>query len=300
MQTRRNFLAVSATAASAPLAYTQTKPVVRLGLVTDAQYADIDPLGTRFYRKSIGKLGTAVEDFNRAELDLCVHMGDIIDRNWRSFDDILKPLSGLRHPLKHLFGNHDFDVLDEEKEKVAGRMGLEKRYSFVDKAGFRFVFLDTSDISTYAHALRDDRTFQAVLRMNTLDRQGVPQAQPWNGAIGADQLAWLKSACDGAASKGMKVLLFAHHPVFPANTHNLWNDREMIRFVEENKAIVAWINGHNHAGNYGVRAGVPYLTMKGMVETESTTAYAFADLMPDRMILRGVGREPSREIIFRA
>ena len=63
--------------------------------------------------------------------------------------------------------------------------------------------------------------------------------------------------------------------------------------------FVAWINGHNHAGNFGTRAGVPYVTLQGMVETRDTTADAFADIHPDRLILRGVGREPSRELVFR-
>lgn len=301
MLNRRSFLAASTTAvAAAPLVYAQAKPLVRLGLVADAQYADIDPLGTRYYRQSIGKLESAVEDFNQRELDLCVHLGDLIDRKWESFDGIKKPLADLRHPIRHLFGNHDFDVLDEQKEKVPGQMGLEKRYSFRDTGGFRLVFLDTTDVSTYAHALRDDRTFQAVRQMTALEEQGRPHAQPWNSAIGPEQMAWLKSACAEAAGKGMKVVLFAHHPVYPANTHNLWNDAEMMAFAEANPNVVAWVNGHNHQGNFGVKAGVPYVTLQGMVETEKTTAYAFADLHADRIVLRGVGRVPSRELVFRA
>jgi len=192
------------------------------------------------------------------------------------------------------------DVLDEQKEKVPGQMGLEKRYSFTDKGGFRLVFLDTTDVSTYAHALRDDRTFQAVREMTALEQQGRPHAQPWNSAIGPAQMAWLKATCAEAAGKGMKVVLFAHHPVYPANTHNLWNDAEMMAFAEANRNVVAWINGHNHQGNFGVKAGVPYVTLQGMVETADTTAYAFADLHADRIVLTGVGRIPPRELVFRS
>ena len=296
---RRSFMASATALASAPLVYAQAKPLVRLGLVADAQYADIEPLGTRHYRQSIGKLGAAVEDFNRRELDLCVHLGDLIDRKWESFEGIKKPLAGLRHPIRHLFGNHDFDVLDEQKEKVPGQMDLEKRYSFLDKGGFRLVFLDTTDVSTYAHALRDDRTFEAVRQMTALEQQGRPHAHPWNSAIGSGQMTWLKATCGEAADKGLKVVLFAHHPVYPANTHNLWNDAEMMAFAEANRAVVAWINGHNHQGNFGVKAGVPYVTLQGMVETADTTAYAFADLHADRIILKGVGRIPPRELLFR-
>ena len=33
----------------------------------------------------------------------------------------------------------------------------------------------------------------------------------------------------------------------------------------------AYIYGHNHAGNYGRRDTIHYLTLKGMVDTEQTS-----------------------------
>lgn len=300
MTSRRSFLAASAAVAAAPLVYGQAKPLARLGLVADAQFADVEPMGTRFYRQSIGKLQTAVEDFNRQELDLCVHLGDLIDRKWESFDEVRKPLAKLRHPIMHLFGNHDFDVLDELKEKVPGKMSLDQRYSFRDLAGFRLFFLDTTDVSVYSRAADSAETARGKWELKRLQEAKVPQAQVWNSAIGPGQLAWLKAGCAEAAGKGLKAVLFAHHPVFPTNQHNLWNDAAILELVEQNRNIVAWLNGHNHAGDFGTKAGVPYVTLKGMVETVDTTAYAFADLHPDRLVLRGVGREPSRELVFRA
>jgi len=40
--------------------------------------------------------------------------------------------------------------------------------------------------------------------------------------------------------------------------------------------------------------------LQGMVETADTTAYAFADLHADRIVLTGVGRIPPRELVFRS
>jgi len=62
---------------------------------------------------------------------------------------------------------------------------------------------------------------------------------------------------------------------------------------------VAWFNGHNHAGAFGERHGVPFLTLHGMVETADTTAFATAQVLADRIVLTGHGREPSREMVFR-
>jgi hypothetical protein len=63
--------------------------------------------------------------------------------------------------------------------------------------------------------------------------------------------------------------------------------------------VVAWLNGHNHAGAFGERHGVPYVTLKGMVETDDTNAYATARILADRLVIAGHGREPSRELKFR-
>ena len=58
--------------------------------------------------------------------------------------------------------------------------------------------------------------------------------------------------------------------------------------------------GHNHAGAFGLRDGVPFITLQGMVETEQTNAYAMAHLYSDRIQLVGQGCEPSRVLPFRS
>lgn len=42
-----------------------------------------------------------------------------------------------------------------------------------------------------------------------------------------------------------------------------------------------------------------YVTLEGMVETAETTAYSVADFYADRIVLTGVGRVQSRELVFR-
>jgi manganese-dependent ADP-ribose/CDP-alcohol diphosphatase len=93
--------------------------------------------------------------------------------------------------------------------------------------------------------------------------------------------------------------VFSHHPVYPANNHCEWNSDARLKVVERNLIVVAWINGHNHAGAYGVHAEVPFITLHGMVETRDTNAYAVEHLSSDRLELIGHGREPSRECKFR-
>ena len=270
-----------------------------IGLVADAQYADVPDKGTRFYRASLGKLGAAVEHFNREQLAFCVHLGDLIDREWRSFDEVLRPLAASRHRWHQLLGNHDFDVLDEEKPRVPDRLGMMWRYGAFDHGGFRFVILNTNDVCTYAHPAGSPLRADAEAMLTRLQGEKLRQAKPWNGAMGGAQLAWMERECAAARAANQRVIIFSHHPVWPENDHNVWNSAEVLALLDRHRHIVAWINGHNHAGGFGERDGLPFVTMRGMVETAATTAYAVARVLPDRLLLEGQGREPSREQPFR-
>jgi len=297
---RRGFLRASLLAASAPaILRGAVQAGFAIGLVADAQYADIDDKGTRFYRNSLKKLGDAVEHFNGRNLDFCAHLGDLIDRDWGSFDEITRPLAASRHRWHQLLGNHDFDVTDELKSKVPGRLGMERCHRFFDHREFRFVILDTNDVSTYAHPAGSAERDNAVAELTRLEVENVPQAKSWNGGIGAEQLAWFNQVCAEAGVARRKVIVLAHHPVAPHNEHNVWNSPDVLKLIEGHSHVVAWLNGHNHAGNFADHAGVSCVTMHGMVETAATTAFATARILPDRMVLTGHGREPSRELVFR-
>ena len=274
------------------------QPALRLGLVTDVQYADKEPGKTRFYRQSLGKLAEAIEHFNGLDLRWCVSGGDLIDKGWESFDEILKPLARSRHAFHHLLGNHDFGVSDELKARVPKRLGLKRRYYSVPENEFCFVMLDTTDVSPYAHAANSQVTAEAKAQCERLAAAGAINAERWNGAVGERQLKWFDDTCRRAARAGRKVIVFSHHPVYPASVHCGWNSDALLKVVERNRNVVAWINGHDHAGAFGAHDEVPFVTLRGMVETEDTNAFAVAHLHSDRLELVGHGREPSRELRF--
>lgn len=301
-RTRRQFLrTIGAGVAAAPLILRGARTEgFAIGLVADAQYADIDVKGTRHYRRSVEKLGAAVEHFNGQDLAGCVHLGDLIDREWKSFEEIGVPLARSRHRWHQLLGNHDFDVLEEQKAGVPGRLGMAWRYGAFELGGVRFLVLDTNDVSTYAHAAGTPERAAAEAELRRLQAAKVRQAKTWNGAVGRAQLAWFERECAAARAGRQRVIVLAHHPVYPDNDHNVWNAPEILAAIDRHPNVVAWINGHNHAGAFGERRGVPYVTMRGMVETGDSTAFATATILPDRLVIAGHGREPSRELKLRS
>jgi hypothetical protein len=298
--TRRSFLKATLAAASGPMLLRGAeRDGFSIGLVADAQYADIEPTRVRFYRKAVGRLREAVEEFNGQDLAFCAHLGDLIDREWRSFDEIMKPLAASRHRFHHLLGNHDFEVLAELKARVPGRIGLERRYDHFDHGGFRFVVLDTTDVSTYSHAPGTPEHRQGEAELARLKSANLAQARPTNGGVGRVQLEWFERMVRSAATARLRVIVLAHHPLLPAAGDILWNSTEVLEVIGRNPAVVAWLNGHNHAGAFAEFQGVPLVTMHGMVDTPDTTAFATAKVLPDRLIISGRGREPSRELVFR-
>lgn len=57
-----------------------------------------------------------------------MHLGDFIDRDWKSFDVVVPIYDQLKAPHYHVLGNHDFSVAENKKVEVPKRLGLTSRY----------------------------------------------------------------------------------------------------------------------------------------------------------------------------
>jgi len=285
-------LAAGARGEEAPLVF---------GVIADAQYADLEPKGTRFYRNSPAKIRAAAEAFNRRGVACVLNLGDTIERDFASFDAALSAFGAIGTPVHHLLGNHDFEVDDALKAKVPSRLGLKDRYSAFTRGGVRFLMLDGTELGPVPHPAGSDARRAAEERVAALKAKGLKQAVPWGGGIGAEQLAWMERECDAAAKAGERVVCACHYPLWPdGDAHNLYNDAGVRALLARRREIVAWFAGHNHKGGFGEFEGVPCVTFRGMVETADTTAYAIVTMRGGTLEIEGVGREPSRRLDLRA
>ena len=301
-KTRRQFLVTTGStlaAGSVRGANKKESPLFTFGLMADCQYVDAETRGTRFYRNSPRKLEEAVTALNQHDLAFTFHLGDFIDREYRSFD-VLEPVAKkLESKLYHALGNHDFDVEDEKKAEVPGRLGLQTGYYSFQKEGFRFVVIDTTEVSTYRHSKGASETLAAAEELKKVKAEGIKGAQPWNGRPGEDQVQWIREQLDAAEKAGETVLILGHHPILPDESHAIWNASEVRRLFQENTCAKLYLNGHNHAGAYVDASGLHFLTLDGMVETENTNAFAVAHLYRDRIEIAGSGRQESYALKFR-
>ena len=267
---------------------------LRFGVIADCQYADAATKGTRHYRDSVRKLREAVATFNDADLDFAVHLGDFVDRFAESFDAVVPVFERLRMSRFHVLGNHDYQLPLGE---LLQTLRMPAPYYHFLRDGWRFVVVDTNDVSLYANPDGSDKHALAREMLDRLTAAGAVNAKPWNGAVGQEQLTWLRRVLAAARSRGEKVVLNAHHPIFPKSSHNAWNDEEVVDLVSSYDNVVAWFNGHNHHGDYGFNAGTHFVTFRAMVELD-TNAYATVRVLGDRLEIDGFGREPDRVLPF--
>ncbi|GLQ52981.1 metallophosphoesterase [Devosia nitrariae] len=279
-------------------ALSQEAPVFQFGIIADPQYAPFPPRpgGTRYYANSLWKLDTALKTLNEEPLEFVATLGDIIDRHWDSYSDILPIYDQLAHPHFFVLGNHDYEVGQDYLRSVVRNIGLEKAYYDFTGGGYRFLVIDGNDVSTFAPPADDPRLEIAAERLAKLTETGAENAQPWNGSLSDEQFAWMEERLASAKAAGEKVIVLGHYPVYPANMHNLWDSEQIVELLTSHDNFVAYFNGHNHAGNYGAIGNQHFVNFKGMVETPDETAFATIAVHDDRLEITGHGLEESRSL----
>jgi len=272
-------------------------PLFSFGILADVQYSKNDAEGTRYYRNSVGKLREAVKSFEIDSVDFIVDLGDLIDKDYESYKPVMAIIDSSFIKTWHITGNHDYAVDNRLKKKIPQLLSeKDGYYSFVHK-GFRFIFLNGNEISTYATTNKSTIKAAEAL-ISSIVSTGGQNGLTWNGGISDLQLQWLNAQLIEAADKAEKVFILCHFPVFPENNHNLLNYDKVLSVLEKHHNVIAWINGHNHAGNYGNFNTTHFVTFKGMVETENTNSFAAIDVYKNKIWIRGSGREKSMILAY--
>jgi len=246
---RQSTLVLTATSlASTTLRGENSKPILRLGLVTDLHYADKPAAGSRHYRETLGKLAEAAQKFEQAPISFLVELGDFIDAanavdvEQGYLKTINREFSTICQERHYVLGNHCVDTL--KKEEFLGGVEQMKSYYSFDRGGFHFIVLDScfrSDGQPY-----ERKNFQ------------------WTDAnISAAELEWLQA--DLQASE-QPVIVFAHQRLDVSNNHGVKNHAEVRRVLEASGRVRAVFQGHSHQNDLREIGGIHYCTLVAMVE----------------------------------
>lgn len=252
-------------------------------------------------------------------------------------------IDALRGPydIAHLRGNHEnySFALNEMQSLLAPPPGARScspellAYAFAPSPAWRFIVLDPYDVSLAAPAGSAGRVeAERLLRLHNpavkfdgtrsdyfAGRSGcLRRFVPFNGGIGAAQIAWLRAELDEAHRGGERVVVFCHVPLLPAMTRFvggadadtsadvnafdcvIFNDVEVLAELARVKNTVAAVfAGHDHEGSFGTdEAGIPHVTIQSPLVREEV-AHGVVHVFEDRLELEGVGGLPSRTIAFR-
>ena len=268
--------------------YSQTEPILKIGLIADPQYQDTPSVGDRFYRESLWKLEEAIDTMNYYQVNLIQNLGDIINAEWRSFDSIIRVYNNIDPGIEnyHLLGNHDFSVDPSRLGDILETLSMPDFYYSYVRNGWRFIVLDATDVSYYSNPLHNydndiiDTYYKRI--------EGKQNHNDWNGAIGKEQQAWLNSELKKAELLDQTVILFSHMTLRPEHATNLWNSEEIIDLIENSPNVVAFISGHRHEGAYDYKNGIHYIGISGMLNTKINT-YGILEIYHNKLILKGYG-----------
>jgi len=293
-------LAINSGIFTQPFTPCQDSVILRIGLISDPQYCDCDPSGTRIYRETLRKLPAAIDSLNQYHVDFVMNLGDMTDRYFESYDTISDLYKALTMPYYNLLGNHEFEEIpDSLKPWILKRYGMPDFYYHFIYRNWRFLVLDGTELAAYSRSLHPglaeegDSLFQIV--------QDSINYYTWNGGIGRVQRAWITDQINHAYEEGQQVILFCHFPVFPDSVDlNLWNSNEIIRLIENHPNVVAFISGHNHPGNYGFKNGIHYVNQAAMLDTYEHNSFSILEIHTDRLEFRGFGLNPDRTLHYKS
>lgn len=268
---------------------------IKIGIFADCQYCDCETAGNRYYRNSLSKLTDCISDFNQnKKIDFVVGLGDLIDRDYSSFAKVNSILEESKKEVFQVTGNHDLSVEKEFIDKVPEQLNLSETYYSFNKNSWQFIFLNGNEITL--QSTNTNVVEQAKKLLKQLTDEKKPNNKEWNGGMSETQIEWMEKQLSEAEKTNKKVILFCHYPLLPFGAHSLWNTENILRIIDKYDCVKAWINGHNHAGDYAMQNGIHFITMHGMVDTEKENAFSVVTLSNKRIEIEGFGREISRNL----
>jgi len=273
-------------------------PILKIGLIADIQYCDCPPSGAREYAGSLGKLNEAMKVINAEKVNLTVELGDMIDRDFASYDPTFKILNKLNSRWIFVPGNHDFNVGDSLKTKVWKMIPAKKGYWSEVVGNIRLVYLNGFENSVIAYPKGTKNYHENRERLDKLEKEKAENASDWNGGLGKKQLEWVKAEVEKANKANQKLIVFGHQPVVPDEAHSLWDSQKLINIFAGCKHQVLYICGHKHSGGDHTIGNTRLLNLKGMVEQPLPT-FGILSIYPDRYELKGFGNQADALVLMK-
>ncbi|XP_042305481.1 manganese-dependent ADP-ribose/CDP-alcohol diphosphatase isoform X2 [Sceloporus undulatus] len=257
----------------------------------------------------------------------------------RALETVTKEFQKLKAPVHHVWGNHELynfsrdrlmqsllntkyledqtllsSLISDERSTEETASEFCYAYQFCPMPKFRFILLDAYDLSTlgrdtsskkYQDSLCLLRQKNKNENLNSPEDLVECQFVQFNGGFSQDQLTWLDEVLTHADKNHEKVVIVGHLPIHPHATNCVclaWNYKEALSVIHSHHSVVCFLAGHLHYGSYCLDShGVHHLTLEGIIATPpERNAFGTIYVYNDRMLLKGNGSIPDREMVYKS
>lgn len=253
--------------------------LVRFGIITDTHYGDLDDTPRpRYFRWSLPNLAETVAEFNEANLDFAMHLGDVIQETHsrnaslallQAMDAEFRKFNG---PIHYVPGNHDLADFSKEDFIAHTSGAVGQTHYFFDQGGYRFI------------------VFDACYRADGVSYDTGNYA--WtNCFIPPQQIEWASGVLDDAKSSGMRAMAFAHQNFDRfGNSFRIANADAVLAMLASKGMVDAVFSGHQHAGNYELIQGIHVITLVANVDGPDRSAAIIRIAADGTLEVTGVGK----------
>lgn len=256
---------------------------LQFGIVTDVHFQTEDP---RAAHRDEADLRHCLEDLGRRGARFLVQLGDLIkgtpDHAPEELRQALCPFKEFKGPIHHVIGNH---CLQLPVAILQPAYGLRHPWYSFTEGGVLFLVLDGMEVSL----LREPETDEDRAMLEHFRK--TPGCQPWCGAVGSRQKAWLQKELRLAGEQRMPAIVLSHLPLHPATTDErhgiLWNHGDIRNILAASFAVKACISGHYHPGGYSRESGIHYIVLPAFNTrgTQSDDGCFMAELREGQLII---------------
>ncbi|CAB9499329.1 dependent ADP-ribose/CDP-alcohol diphosphatase [Seminavis robusta] len=234
--------------------------------------------------------------------------------------------------LLHTYGNHELYNLS--REQIGHKLNIRFVQEQPDKDGvgssvgyfsylattnsgrnLRFVVIDSYDITLLGHPKGSPKRTKAqdIMAKNNPNYpelenspEGLGELQKrfvgFNGAVDEPQLQWLRQTLQEARTNREECIIVSHQPILPGTCSTvtlMWNYADVLEILREfSDAVLLSLAGHAHKGGYKCdeKSGIHFRVLEAALETPPPgMTYAFVDIYPDKIVVRGFGDCESAE-----
>ena len=243
---------------------------LRLGLISDIHYADLNTAGSRHYRDSLSKVKEAIARFNASDLDMVICLGDLIDagksveEEYSHLETVYEEFKQLKVPCQFVLGNHCIYTLT--KEEFLKGVNQESSNGSLNLKGVRLVFLDACH--------RKDGVSYGRKNYQWTDTE-IPDAQR----------NWLKETL---AKDTQPTLVFVHQRLDVEGNYGIHSAPAVRKILEGSGQVAAVFQGHNHVNEHKTINDVHYLTINAVIEgpAPENNAFSILEYSPSSQAIR--------------